>query len=258
MLRQILKKSDTNQIVNNPKKYACHMGNIRNPKEKIYLLCYPKPTSKSEISMKLYGKNNRRLYFITKELDKDWWDTYEIDEIPEKLKEKATKDLKDGRKKTSKFCYAMPEVLMGSIVADLKKKKVSFTTDEFILILSFIDSDGFRDYVSEHLKKHDIRTYPDDFAHLKIALGQAFGYHNFIYEMIETEVGKHGDKIRGFHQKYSLSHNLMPGLEEEIKKMGHDLIKKMACLSPGGYLDIKHMCDMIYQLAGDIFKIELP
>jgi hypothetical protein len=114
------------------------MTNLKNPKEKIYLMLFEKPLNLSIISNRLYGKLNTKISSYLTELESDGWIEYKRDYYRFKKGEK-----KDTRKN---YYQSTSKGIIDSISQDIQLNETEKQT-----LWDFFKNSYVKDYIKDIL-----------------------------------------------------------------------------------------------------------
>lgn len=202
------------------------MTNLKNPKEKIYLMLFEKPLNLTEISNTFYGKLNTKVSSYLTELESDGWIEYKRDYYRFK---------KGGKKDSRKSYYqSTSEGLFDSInnelnIGENKRKTLS----------DFLNSDTIRNLVISYVNYNKIfnsENIKEKFNHIK-TIKQHIGLM-CLYRLKIEEFCKKQDLNAVFVSETKVDAamiNKRPLIidisMDEWKKLGKDLQKKLSYLA---------------------------
>lgn len=120
------------------------MARVKNVKDTIYLLIFSEPNYAFEISKKLYGKENKRIFLeIKKLLDNQWIEGYDI-ERPE---------FPDKRSQQRIYYQAKLDPIINHIRNTVEKEILFDSIDEFV-ISSILQSQAFRYLIKKNIPEN--------------------------------------------------------------------------------------------------------
>jgi hypothetical protein len=226
------------------------MNTKSNPRDKICMICFVEPKTRTQICKELYGKKNQRVYtsYIPDLYKKGW------------IKPLFKTDLKNP------YFQTQPKCFLESFEKQLKDNNVTLTNIEKRKLKSFINGDYFK-YIIELLTKPTVLNQIDDFSTLMtllsyrfsiITIKNIFAYYKFKKPRIDITlestlldftVDKEGNVIKKeilpqtklvfditeklFSKNDVSEENIMPSsLSSELECLGISLIDKLRFLQP--------------------------
>jgi len=235
-------------------------GDMRPLHEKVYLSCYYFPLYTTEISEFIYGtKSNKRISDaiewmpIGDKKGRVWLEEHSYNDLPPKLKEKITSEPEDDRGLGRNYYYAKTEPLLFSIIDDLSEKQVTLSAFEKEKLKGLLDSDEFRSYVQNHIRKYKrefiLNSYAKDFLFIKQALSRFFTlYSDFNFFLKKRKFNNHEEMKEIFKERLSKDDvHIIPEITDIIEDFPEELIVKLSKLDPAVKAERDKVFNMLYR-----------